>query len=166
MKFTTIFATLLPITLALAGLSPNPKGFEKISARQTTGSSTLSYDPQYDIGTNSLSTVSCSDGDFGLLTEGYTTFASLPSFPRIGGAPPITGWNSNKCGTCYQVTWTSATGASNSIIVTGIDQSPGGFNVGQQAMDLLTGSRAVELGRVDVTWTEVSREQCGLAPRA
>ncbi|KAL4938933.1 hypothetical protein BDV06DRAFT_45667 [Aspergillus oleicola] len=165
MKFTTTLAALLPATLALAGPTTNPKGFEKISARQTTGSSSLSYDPVYDQGTNSLATVSCSDGDFGLLTEGYTTFASLPSFPRIGGAPTISGHGSANCGTCYQVTWTSATGASNTITVTGIDQSPSGFNVGQQAMDQLTGNRAIELGRIDVTWTEVSREECGLAPR-
>ncbi|KAL4933448.1 allergenic cerato-platanin Asp F13 [Aspergillus undulatus] len=163
MKFTTTLAALLP-ALALAGPS-KPQGFERISARQTTGSTTLSYDPNYDVGTNSLNTVVCSGGDFGLLTEGYTDFQSLPSFPRIGGAPPITGYNSPKCGSCYQVTWNSATGATNSIIVTGIDQSTGGFNVGRHAMDELTGNRAVELGRIDVTWTEVAREQCGLAAR-
>ncbi|KAL4803555.1 Cerato-platanin-domain-containing protein [Aspergillus unguis] len=154
-----LFAISALATLALA--APNPS----LKTRQT-GSTTLSYDPKFDVGSSSLNTVSCSDGDYGLVTEGYTTFDSLPTFARIGGAPTIAGWNDAKCGSCYSITWTSATGASNSIIVTAIDSSPGGFNVATTAMNQLTGGRAEELGRVDVTYTEVGREQCGLKARA
>ncbi|KAL3474991.1 Cerato-platanin-domain-containing protein [Aspergillus californicus] len=167
MKFTTTLLALLPAaSLTLAAPSTNtPSQLQKIAARQSTGTSTLSYDPKYDVGASSLATTACSDGDYGLLTEGYTTFDSLPSFPRIGGVPTVAGWGSAKCGSCYQVTYTSATGASNSIFVTAVDSGSGGFNVGVQAMNTLTGNRAEELGRVDVTWLEVDRENCGLAPR-
>ncbi|KAL2825131.1 Cerato-platanin-domain-containing protein [Aspergillus cavernicola] len=155
MKLSAILA-LLPLTLA----APS-----KLSARQSSGSSTLSYDPKYDVGTTSLGTVACSDGDYGLLTEGFTTFSSLPSFARIGGAPTIAGWGSENCGTCYQIQYAPATGSPTSIFLTAVDSAPGGFNVAVEAMNLLTGGRAEELGRVDVTWTQVSRESCGLEPR-
>ncbi|KAJ0422834.1 Cerato-platanin-domain-containing protein [Aspergillus carlsbadensis] len=159
MKLT---ATLLPLLPALTFAAPSSNF--KLFARQS-GSTTLSYDPKFDIGSTSLNTVACSNGDFGLVTEGYTTFDSLPSYFRIGGAPTIAGWGSDKCGACYQIQYTSAAGAVNSMFVTAVDAAPGGFNVGVQAMDLLTGGRAVELGRVDVVWTEVARENCGLENR-
>lgn len=158
MKFSTTLLSLLPAALTLAA----PSGLER---RQSSGSSTLSYDPRYDVGGTSLNDVSCSTGDFGLITEGFTNFQSLPTFPLIGGTPTIAGFNSPQCGACYEVSYTSATGARNSITMIGIDASPGGFNVGQRAMDQLTGNRAVELGRVDVTWEKVSRDRCGLSPR-
>ncbi|RDW90380.1 allergenic cerato-platanin Asp F13 [Aspergillus mulundensis] len=158
MKLTTAILSLLP-ALALAAPS------EPLVARQSSGTSTLSYDTKYDVATSSLTTVACSDGDFGLMTDGFSTFGSLPTFARIGGAPTIAGWNSPSCGSCYQLTYTSATGATNSIIVTAIDTAPGGFNVGQTAMNQLTNNRAVELGRVDITWTLLEREQCGLPAR-
>ncbi|KAL4741554.1 Cerato-platanin-domain-containing protein [Aspergillus similis] len=154
-------ATLVPAFAAAALAAPS----DPLVARQSSGTSTLSYDTKYDVADTSLSTVACSDGDFGLVTEGYTNFGSLPTFARIGGAPTIAGWNSPSCGSCYQLSYTSATGQTNSIIITAIDTAPGGFNVGQKAMDLLTGNRAAELGRVDVTWTQVGREQCGLSAR-
>ncbi|KAI9373848.1 Cerato-platanin-domain-containing protein [Aspergillus egyptiacus] len=150
---------LLPLTLAA------PTSSSSLLTRQSTGTTSLSYDPKYDIGSTSLTTVACSDGDFGLLTEGYTTFGSLPSFYRIGGAPTVSGWGSNKCGACYEISYTSATGQVNSMVVTAVDAAPGGFNVGVQAMDQLTGGRAQELGRVDVSFSEVGRGRCGLAPR-
>lgn len=134
-----------------------------LNTRQATAS--LSYEPKYDVGSTHLSQVACSDGDFGLLSENFTTYDSLPTFARIGGAPAISGWNDPQCGSCYEITYTSATGASNSIIMTAIDVGSQGFNVGTEAMDQLTGGRAIELGRVDVTYTQVSREQCGLKAR-
>ncbi|KAG8217096.1 hypothetical protein J3R82DRAFT_5123 [Butyriboletus roseoflavus] len=48
---------------------------------------TVSYDTVYDHGQDSLDNVACSTGEYGLLTDGYTTFDTLPSFPYIGSAP-------------------------------------------------------------------------------
>lgn len=53
----------------------------------------MSYDTGYDDGSRSLGVVSCSDGTNGLLTKGFTTQASLPDFPFIGGSDVIAGWN-------------------------------------------------------------------------
>ncbi|KAL3462909.1 Cerato-platanin-domain-containing protein [Aspergillus heterothallicus] len=160
MKLTTAILSLLPALTLAAPSNPNA-----LLARQSSGTSTLSYDAKFDVGQTSLSTVACSDGDYGLITEGYTTFDSLPSFYRIGGAPTIAGWGSTKCGACYQISYTAATGATTSMYVTAVDAAPAGFNVGEQAMNDLTNGRAEELGRVDVAWTEVARENCGLPNR-
>jgi Cerato-platanin len=118
---------------------------------------TVSYDNGYDDGTRSLSVVSCSDGANGLLTKGYTTQSSLPSFPRIGGASVIAGWNSASCGTCWSLTYNGV-----SINVLAIDHAAEGFNIAQEAMDQLTGGQAVALGRVDAQYVQVDASVCGL----
>jgi hypothetical protein len=70
---------------------------------------TVSYDNTYDASGGSLSTVACSDGANGLLTKGFTTFGSLPSFPNIGGAAAVPGWNSTNCGTCWALSFNNVT---------------------------------------------------------
>lgn len=55
-----------------------------IAASAVAESDTLRYDTTYDNAGQSLSTVTCSDGTNGLLTKGFTTFGSLPTFPNIG----------------------------------------------------------------------------------
>lgn len=118
---------------------------------------TVSYDNGYDDGSRSLSVVSCSDGANGLLTKGYSTQSSLPSFPRIGGASVIAGWNSASCGTCWSLTYNG-----NTINVLAIDHAAEGFNIAQAAMDQLTGGQAVALGRIDASYAQVDASVCGL----
>jgi hypothetical protein len=118
---------------------------------------TVSYDNGYDDGSRSLSTVSCSDGSNGLLTKGYTTQSSLPSFPLIGGAFAIAGWNSANCGTCWSLTYNG-----NTINVLAIDYAAEGFNIAQEALDQLTDGQAVALGRVDAQYAQVDASICGL----
>jgi len=72
-------------------------------------STSSTYDNTYDNGKNSLSIVACSNGQYGLLTKGFTTFNSLPSFPFIGGAQAVTGWNSPNCGSCWALTYKGKT---------------------------------------------------------
>ncbi|KAG2132864.1 Cerato-platanin [Suillus bovinus] len=124
----------------------------------------LSYDTTYDMGSNSLNTVACSDGSNGLESRGYTTFNSIPNFPSIGGAPQITGWNSPYCGSCWEITYTSSS-VTNTIYVTAIDvgdEARDGFNLSLEAMNDLTGGQAENLGRITVTATQVDESNCGL----
>jgi hypothetical protein len=123
----------------------------------TASAITVSYDTGYDDGSRSLTTVSCSDGSNGLITKGFNTQANLPSFPRIGGASTIAGWDDANCGTCYTLTYNGT-----SINVLAIDHTNEGFNIAQAAMDQLTGGQAVQLGRIDVQWTQVNASVCGL----
>ncbi|KAH7920670.1 immunomodulatory protein [Leucogyrophana mollusca] len=117
----------------------------------------LSYDTLYDESTLSLDDVSCSDGTNGLITKGYTTLGQLPTFPNVGGAIAVTGWNSAACGSCWEVTYGSET-----IAVTAVDVALDGFNLSEEAMNTLTGGLAVELGRVNVTAVQVAASTCGL----
>lgn len=48
------------------------------------------------------------------------------------------------------------------MTVLAVDHAAVGFNIGRGAMNELTGGRAVEVGNVDVQWTEVGRHVCGL----
>ncbi|KAG7094414.1 hypothetical protein E1B28_008013 [Marasmius oreades] len=119
----------------------------------------LQYDNHYDDSGASLTTVACSDGPNGLITRGYSTFGSLPGFPHIGAVDAITGYGSNKCGSCWRITY-PATGKTINII--GIDHAGSGFNVAQAAMDELTNGQAVHLGNIQVDAQEVSPSDCGL----
>ena len=117
----------------------------------------VSFDQTYDNAGTSLATVSCSDGSHGLLTKGYTTFGSLPSFPNIGGASVVTGWNSDQCGTCWSLTYNG-----KSINVLAVDSATNGWNIGLEAMNALTGGQAELLGRVGAVVSLADSAQCGL----
>ncbi|KAI9433898.1 Cerato-platanin [Lactarius indigo] len=115
------------------------------------------YDAVYDNPKGSLSTVTCSDGTNGLLTKGFTTFDSLPSFPNIGAAQVIKGFNSAACGTCWQITYVGKT-----INVTAMDTAKDGFVLSLGAMNTLTGGHAKDLGVVGAQATQIANNYCGL----
>ena len=115
------------------------------------------YDTTYDNSQGSLSTVACSDGANGLLTKGYTTFGSLPSFPNITAAQAVAGWNSPACGSCWQITY-----GGESINVTAVDHAGDGFNLSLEAMNTLTDGNAVEFGVVSAQATQIDPQYCGL----
>lgn len=117
----------------------------------------VSFDQVYDGANNSLATVACSDGANGLLTRtNFTTFGQLPTFPFIGGATAIAGWNSTACGTCWTLAFNGTT-----ITVLAIDHADG-FNIGLNAMNNLTHGTAVQVGRVTAVATQVNGSACGL----
>ena len=115
-----------------------------------------SYDTTYDNRGQSMLTVACSDGANGLASR-FPTFGSVPTFPNIGGAAAIAGWNSPQCGSCWRLTY-----QGRSITVTAIDHTDDGFNLSLQALNTLTNGRAVEFGAVDVQATQLARSACGL----
>ncbi|KAK6581852.1 hypothetical protein PZA11_005549 [Diplocarpon coronariae] len=138
----------------------------------------VSYDSGYDDKDRDLNSVSCSDGDNGLKTKGFTTQGSLPRFPLIGGASVIGGWNDPNCGTC----WTLTNG-EYSVTILAVDRasevsttkseeftrgeegtrSLRGFNIGKEAMNQLTGNRAQEVGVVDAQYVKADASACGLS---
>ncbi|KAH7911907.1 Cerato-platanin [Hygrophoropsis aurantiaca] len=117
----------------------------------------LSYDTIYDNTTLSLDYVACSDGTYGLMTKGFMTVGDLPTWPNVGGVYAVTGWDSAACGTCWEVTYGNTT-----LAITAIDTASEGFNLSLQAMDVLTDEMAEELGRVEVTATQVDSSVCGI----
>jgi hypothetical protein len=127
-----------------------------------TLATTVSYDTRYDNGGSSLTSVACSDGSNGLIMRGYNNFQDLPSFPHIGGAQAVGGWNSPNCGTCWQLAYTNAQGTTKTINVLAIDVAQSGFNIALSAMNELTNGNAVQLGRIDVVSQQVGASACGL----
>ncbi|KAG1872424.1 Cerato-platanin [Suillus subalutaceus] len=112
----------------------------------------VTYDTFYDNPTTSLSEVACSNG--------YTTFNSLPSFPRIGGIPNCT-WNSPLCGTCWNLQYTTPTGTHESIYITAVDAAYT-FNLSLEAFNELTDNTGVAAGKVTATATQVDTNFCDM----
>ncbi|KAJ1567727.1 hypothetical protein HK405_004987, partial [Cladochytrium tenue] len=48
----------------------------------------------------------------------------------------------------------------NTIYITAVDGSSGGFVIGENAMNVLTGGQAVDLGRVEATLTPADASAC------
>ena len=120
------------------------------------------FDTVYDKPTASLATVACSTGSNGLLTRNFTTFGSLPTFPRIGGAPAVTGFNDPDCGSCWNLTFINGQGISKSISVLAVDVSSPDFTISLSGMNELTGNQAIQLGIAPITATRVPASKCGL----
>ncbi|KAK7750427.1 hypothetical protein SLS62_007616 [Diatrype stigma] len=119
---------------------------------------TVAYDTGYDDGSRSLTSVTCSDGEHGLITRyGWQTQGQIPKFPYIGAAAAVDRWNSEACGTCWELSYNGKT-----INVLAIDKAGAGFNIALDAMNALTNGQAVQLGRIDATSTQVAASACGL----
>ncbi|RHZ64438.1 allergenic cerato-platanin Asp F13 [Aspergillus thermomutatus] len=152
MKFTAPIS-LLTLFFSSSLAVPTP---DTNAAAATSVS--VSYDQAYDVSGTSMSTVSCSDGIYGLMTK-WPTFGSVPKFPLIGGSPTIPGWNSPNCGKCYKLHFAEGN-IDNTIYITAIDAAPGGFNIGLNAMNQLTSGMATQLGRVQATYEEADPSLC------
>ncbi|OBZ72579.1 Allergen Asp f 15 [Grifola frondosa] len=152
MRFSAVLASLL--CAAPAVLSAPTAALSARSAVQTLQ---VTYDQTYDVASNSLVIVACSNGVNGLLAKGFTTFGSLPDFPFIGGAQAVEGWNSPNCGTCWQLQYGNTT-----INVLAIDHAGSGFNIGLDAMNKLTNNQGVDLGVVEVVSVRTAESVCGL----
>ncbi len=118
------------------------------------------YDTVYDNSATSMGAVACSDGKNGLITKGYKTFGSLPSFPHIGAASAVEGYNSTSCGSCWQLSYTNQK-TTTSIYVTAIDRTVQGFVIAETALEHLGGQQAVDAGQINATATRVGGSFCG-----
>ena len=114
------------------------------------------YNTNYDNPEISLSAVACSNGPHGLLKK-YNTFGSLPSYPIIGAAQAIAGWNSPECGSCWRISF-----GGKSVIMTAIDHDGDGFNLSLEAVNTLTDGNAEEFGVIDAEATQIDKKYCGL----
>lgn len=127
-KLTSLALIFTALLVALANAA-------SLSARGPPLVAQIVYDDNLCTGSRSLNTVSCSTGANGLITRGFSTFSTLPSFPALGGFPGV-GWNSTNCGACYEV-WYSGTGRS--IYFTAVTDS------GQATQAVLCTSKFLEL---------------------
>jgi len=117
----------------------------------------VTYNGLYADALLSLNQVTCSDGPHGLVSRGYATLGSLPSIPYVGAASLIAVWDDVNCGTCWSLTYNGVT-----INVLLIDHTDIGFSIATEAMQTLTGGRAVQLIWVDAEYAQVDPSNCGL----
>jgi len=101
----------------------------------------------------SMSTVTCSDGANGMEGKGYNDMSSL--YPNIGAANFIT-WNCAQCGSCWTLT-SQQTGQSVSIKAIDQCSSVGGyaahFDIAPEAFQQLGGSGVAD-GHVIVSYSQ------------
>lgn len=142
MKFATAIAIFVLPTLTVAAF--------------------VSYDTIYDKGSTSLDSVACSDGSNGVENRGYKIFSDLPTFPYIGGAPSITGYNSPACGSCYRLSYTTLDGNKSAVITYLAIDAANDYNLSWMAMNNLTFGQAKHLGTVDAVITNLDPSACGL----
>ncbi len=152
-RSSLLLLTILVITMQLTSL------LALAAAVSSALAVTVSYDETYDNPSGDMLTVSCSNGPHGLVPQGFPTFGSLPSFPNIGGAAAVAGFDSAQCGTCWQLTYA---GTGKSINVLAIDHAGAGFNIALEAMNTLTDGQGVFLGRIDADVQQVDASKCGL----
>ena len=69
----------------------------------------------------------------------------------------IPGWNSDQCGTCWQLSYNG-----NTVNVLAIDHTDAGFNIGLSAFNALVGGDGTFYGRVNAQATQVDKSVCGL----
>jgi hypothetical protein len=148
MKFTSTLITLAAL-FSVTVASPTAP----------TDSQPVRFNSFYDNGQQSLNNVACSNGDNGLVTRGYTTFDSLPTFPYVGAGYTIHNWNSPECGSCWQLTYPD-TGVT--IYATAIDTVYSGFDLSEAAVNALTSGNAEQFSYINVDSTEVDPSYCGL----
>ncbi|KAI6110971.1 Cerato-platanin [Pisolithus croceorrhizus] len=120
----------------------------------------VTYNTIYDDPNTPLSATACSNGVNGLETKGYNTLGEIPNFPYVGGIPGLT-WNSTECGSCWELSYTDASGTTTTITVTGVDGA-WSFNLSLEAMNALTGGIAEAKGTVTATATQVPPSVCGM----
>lgn len=147
MQFKALSLSLLALASSALGAAYSGSGYHTVS---------VSYDESYDNPHNSMDSVACSDGSYGLKTKGYGSFGALRHFPYIGGTAAIPGWNSNQCGTCWELAW-----HGRSIYVVALDHAQDGWNIAHAAMDALTGGQSTMYGRIDATASPVESWRCG-----
>ena len=107
-----------------------------------------------------LTSVSCSDGQNGLMTKfGIDTIS--PMFPYVG-AYSNSPWNSENCGKCYKLTNVID---CNSIYITAIDKcglhkgNPH-FDLSKEAFTELFGIKGIKDGHGEVNWRSVDETKC------
>ena len=117
----------------------------------------VKYDPVYDDSNTSMTAVACSDGKNGMITKGYPTFGSLPTFPNIGAAYAIAGYNSTSCGSCWKLIYNTTL-----VYMIAIDHADNGFVISEQALAALGGPQAKSGGQLYASATLVKGSYCGL----
>ncbi|EXL52657.1 hypothetical protein FOCG_08446 [Fusarium oxysporum f. sp. radicis-lycopersici 26381] len=119
---------------------------------------TVTYSGFYDDDTASVTELACWKG--GRIVEGQD-WAKLGEVTyQIAGYEGVDGPNSSLCGSCWSLSYGAI---SRSVLVLNSAQAGSGFETSLTVMDSLTGGKAEQLGRVNVTAYQTELLDCGVA---
>lgn len=137
MQFSTLFTTVLSM-VALASATPG----------------VVTWDGVYDQTTTSVYTFSCEQY---LHSRGWSQLDMVPTFPDVGAARAVEGWNSKNCGKCYKLSYTPKGQAQRWIIITAISTAQGNhdFVISRSGLDYLTYGKADALGYITADYSLV-----------
>ena len=133
MKFASVLSALSLLTLSSASVSLTR----------------VTWNGIYDNPNQTFTVIACAEW---AAANNYTTFKDVPSFPYIGGAYVVSGYNSPGCGTRYSILdqQTNVT-----VEVTVVDAALQGFVVSLEALNKLTNDNAQDLGSIQAVVTKI-----------
>ncbi|KAL0951515.1 hypothetical protein HGRIS_008200 [Hohenbuehelia grisea] len=122
----------------------------------------LYYDEKLDDKSILMKNTSCASTQ---LAEKYPDFGSIPT--RLASASVhLMGWNTDKCGSCWQIEYTDRQGEKHSLHALAVNTEGGRpmgtafIKVGLSTMNELTRGRGRELIRVDAEAHEIHPQAC------
>ncbi|KAL5593870.1 hypothetical protein FOBRF1_012972 [Fusarium oxysporum] len=129
-----------------------------ISCVSLSAAVTVTYSGFYDDDTVSLTELACWKG--GRIVEGQD-WAKLGEVTyQIAGFEGVDRPDSPLCGTCWSLSYGDI---SRSVVVLNSAQAESGFETSFTVMNSLTGGRAEQLGRVNITAYQTELLDCGIA---
>ncbi|KAI1039599.1 hypothetical protein LB505_009572 [Fusarium chuoi] len=119
---------------------------------------TVTYSGFYDDNTASVAELACWKG--GRIVEGQD-WAKLGEVTyQIAGYDGVDGPESPLCGSCWSLSYGAT---SRSVLVLNSAQAGSGFETSLTVMNSLTGGKAEQLGRVNITAHQTELLDCGVA---
>ena len=104
----------------------------------------------------SLTTVACSDGKYGIMNWGYKDLS--PMFPYVT-AWQNAGWNNPNCGSCIKMNY-----KGKAIFITVVDQCGGAgqshFDISKEAYYQLFGDEGIRQGHMNADFEVVQGHNC------
>jgi len=88
-----------------------------------------------------------------MLNKNWHILDDIPTWPDVGSARAIEGFNSKNCGNCYKLTYKGIW-----VKITAISTAQGAhdFVVSKNTLNFLTGGKADALGSITVDYTSIS----------
>ncbi|KAF5590110.1 rot1 [Fusarium subglutinans] len=120
--------------------------------------STVTYSGFYDDDDASITELACWKG--GRIVEGQDWTKLGQVTYQIAGYEGVEGPDSPLCGTCWSLSYGAT---SRSVLVLNSAQAGSGYETSLTLMNSLTGGKAEQLGRVNVTAFQTELLDCGVA---
>ena len=127
-----------------------------VSNAQSTGKETITYNPIYDNGSTSLSTLACAQW---AKDNNFKTLSDVPGYPFVGGSSAAANGNTANCGECFSITDPQT---DETIFFTVVDAAGTGVVLSFAAFNNVTDGQGAQLGSFQgiIDGVEVTPGKC------